>query len=347
MANDAGPEAKQWALAATAILTTLTRREPRHDLLGGAPKTPENEGSAKAILGNSWGIDGRDKLVSTLEWLGSGGHSQEFQKAVAALAQATPDQKQQDPRLAFANQFGAEIGNRGLLAWDLGRLLAVAGWGYLSGYCSEDEAWGAIFSAGVRLRGGYGSWDEYGKHYRYGALFWDATATAQIDPILAQLTSAPNSPWKTTAWSLDGAAAPAGGGFPAPPPAPGAPPGAAPGAPVQPGAPAAYSGVPVVAPPPGAPGAPATYSGVPVITAPPGGGPPPPYGMTPSPGGPGAPPGMGGAPGAKGKGMLIAAAAGGLIFLMLALGLVWHFVHRHEAAHDAPHGEEHGKHGKH
>jgi hypothetical protein len=349
MANDAGPEAKQWALAATAILTTLTRREPRHDLLGGTVKTPETEGTAKTILANSWGIDGRDKLISTLEWLGSGGHSQDYQKAAAAFAQASPDQKQQDPKLAFVNQFGTEIGNRGLLAWDLGRLLAVAGWGYLAGYCTEEEAWGAIFSGGVRLRGAYTSWDEYGKHYRFGALFWDATATAQIDPILAQLESAPNSPWRMTAWQLDGAPAPVaavggygappagGGGFP--PPAGGAP-GAAPG-----GTLGSAPGVPVIAPPPGSPGGPTAYGGVPVITAPPGGAPPPPYGMAPIPG---SPVGPGGAPGGNKTTMLMVAAAGGLVVFLLLVAVVWHFAHRHEGpAHETPHGEEHGRHGRH
>jgi hypothetical protein len=359
MANDAGPEAKQWALAATAVLTTLTRREPRYDLLGGAPKTPDPEATSKTILANSWNIDGRDKLISTLEWLGGGGHSQDYAKAAAAFAQATPDQKQQDPKLAVVNQLGTEIGNRGLLAWDLGRLLAVAGWGYLAGYCSEDEAWGAIFSAGVRLRGTYGSWEEYGKHYRFGALFWDATATAQIDPILAQLSSAPTSPWRTVAWSLDGAAAaapmaggygappgaaPGGGGFPAPA---GASPGVVGGAPggVMGGAPAPI-GPPGAPPPPGSPGAPTSYSGVPVINAPPGGGPPPPYGMSPSPGGMTGP---GAAAAGKGKMMLIVGAGGGVVFLLLAIMLVWHFAHRHEApAHEGPaHGEEHGRHGRH
>jgi hypothetical protein len=351
MANDAGPEAKQWALAATAILTALTRREPRHDLLGGAVKTADAEGATKALLANSWGIDGRDKLISTLEWLGGGGHSQDYQKAAAAFAQASPDQKAQDPKLAFVNQYGAAIGNRGLAAWDLGRLLAVAGWGYLAGYCSEDEAWGAIFSSGVRLRGTYGSWDEYATHYRFGALFWDASATAQLDPILAQLGSAPNSPWRATPWSLHGAAVPAtvasvpspgargGGGFPAP--VGGPPPAAA-----APGAPS-YGGVPVVAPPPGAPGAPTSYSGVPVIAPMPGGAPPP-YGMMPSPGRPGMPLGAPGASAAgnKKKLVLLLGAAGALVFFVLAFAVVWHFTHRHEAAHETPHGEAHGRHGK-
>jgi len=339
MANDAGPEAKQWGLAATAILTTLTRREPRHDLLGGAPKSPESEANAKTMLASSWNVDGRDKLVSTLEWLGGGGHSQEYQKAAAAFPQAPPQAQQQDPRLALVGQFGAEIGNRGLLAWDLGRMLALAGWGYLAGYCSEDEAWGAIFSAGIRLRGTYASWEEYGKHYRFGAMFTDPNSAQQIDAIVGQLVSAPNSPWRAVAWRLDGppvapayGAPPGGGGFPAPAG------GTAPSAGAAP-APAVSGGVPVVAPPPGSPGAPTSYGGVPVIAPPPGGAAPPPGALV----------GPGGAPGGNKKAMLFAIAGGGFFLLLVLIGLIWHFTHRasHEPPREPASHEEHGRHGRH
>jgi hypothetical protein len=45
---------------------------------------------------------------------------------------------------------------------------------------------------------------------------------------------------------------------------------------------------------------------------------------------------------------LILGAAGGFVFLLIAIGLVWHFTHRHEGPppHETPHGEEHGRHGK-
>jgi hypothetical protein len=300
---------------------------------------------AKTILGNSWGVDGRDKLVSTLDWLGSGGHSAEYQKAAAAFAQAPPQQRQQDPGLGFVNQYNVEIGNRGLLAWDLGRLIAVAGWGYLAGYCSEEEAWGASFSAGARLRSTYGSWEEYAKHYRLGALFADASTVAQVDGALAQLSSAPDSPWRVVAWSLDGPSALAATA-PGLPGASGVP---VVGAPGGAAAPAAYGGVPVVAPPPGQAGAPASYGGVPVIAPPPGGAP----GLAPIPGDP-----TGGGPGGGGKkGLIIGAAVGGVVILGIIIALLVHHhnsakEHEHEHEHNAPpppaqHEKKEEKKGKH
>ncbi len=328
MSNPTPPAPQQWALAATAILTNMTRRAPRHDCLGGAPQGPDSQATAKTILLNSWGIESRQKLESTLEWLSTGGHSSDYQKAAAAFGQAPPQQRQGDPKLAFVGQYGAQIANRGLLAWDLGRLFAVAGWGYLAGFCNDVEAWGLILPAADRLRSTYASWDEYAQHYRLGCLFWSADAVGTIDPILAQLTSAPDSPWKMVPWRLDGnanvGAAPYGapaayGGAPATAPQAGpgasppagaygaAPPGASPPAGASPygAAPAvgAYGGVPVIAPPPGPPaGAPGALS--PYGAAPAGGAygaAPAAYGgvpvISPSPAG-AAPPGMyGGAAG--------------------------------------------------
>jgi len=360
MANQTAPSPQQWALAATAILTTMTRRAPRHDLLGGgSPQEPDAQSTAKTILQNSWGIESRQKLESTLEWLSTGGHSADYQSAATAFGQAQPQQRQADPKLAFVGQYGAQIGNRGLLAWDLGRLFAVAGWGYLAGFCSDVEAWGLILPAADRLRSAYTSWDEYGQHYRLGCLFWSAGAVAQVDHILGQLRSAPDSPWRVVPWKLDAnpnvgavpyGAAPVAGAV-APAPGAGAPVGASPygaapaggygAAPV----PGAYGNVPVVAPPPG--GAPApygvtppvgaapygaappvgAYGGVPVVAPPPGGALPPP-GLSPyggAPGGPGAP--YGGAPiihpspgGAGGLGGPAVAKKKTLLFVGLGVG---------------------------
>ncbi len=248
MATQTPPAPQRWALAATAILTTMTRRAPRHDCLGGAPVGPDSQGTSKTILLDSWGIESRQMLESTLGWLGAVGHSADYRNAAAAFGQASPPQRQADPKLAFVGQYGTHIGDRGLLAWDLGRLLAVAGWGYLAGFCSDVEAWGLILPAAERLRSAYTSWDEYGQHYRLGCLFWNANAVAQMDSVLAQLRSAPDSPWRTVPWRLEGT--------------------------LDVGS-VAYGGVPVIAPPAGGtppPAGLAPYAGTPIIHPLPGGG---------------------------------------------------------------------------
>jgi hypothetical protein len=342
MANLSTPigPANQWALAATAILTVATRRVPRYDCLGGAPPGPDEEKTAKTILANSWGIESREKLESMLEWLSTAGHSADYHKAAAAFQQSPPPQQQGNPQLAFVGQYGAQLGQRGLLAWDLGRLLAVAGWGFLAGYCKEFEAWGVILPAADRIRNAYASWDEYGQHYRLGALFAMPAAAGQIEQILAQLRAAPDSPWRSVPWKLGD---PSVGAAPAPglAYAPGPPPGAAPYGTPPPGA--AY-GAPGMAPqgtpmaPPGVP-----YGGAPMAPtgAPYGGAPMAPMGA-PYGGAPMAPTGGG----SKSKTMLVVGlAAGGLVVLGIVVGVILHFTggHEHEHAREEP-GKTHQHH---
>src|SRR6202000_2382930 len=104
-----------------AILTTLTRRAPRHDLLGGTEKSPESTTTTRTVLANSWGVRDAESLRKTLTWLRQEGHR--------VGHRASPDDG---------------LGPQGLLAWDLARLVAVAGWGYVADYISEEEAWAAI-----------------------------------------------------------------------------------------------------------------------------------------------------------------------------------------------------------
>jgi hypothetical protein len=343
MANQSTPigPANQWALAATAILNVTTRRAPRYDCLGGAPPSADEAQTAKTLLANSWGIPSREKLEAMIEWLATSGHSAEYQKAAAAFPQTPPPQQQADPRLAFVGQYGAQVGPRGLLAWDLARLLSIAGWGFLAGYCNEVEAWGVMLPAADRLRNAYASWDEYGQHYKLGAMFAMPDAAAQIDQVLAQLRAAPDSPWKSVPWALSAnpnvSAAPYGA-----PGAPGASPGASPygvaptlavGAAPPQGAGAGtapYGGAPM------APTGPAPYGGAPMAptAAPYGGAPMAPTGGAPYGGAPMAP--MGGAPGKKKTGLIIGIAAGGLVVVGILFGVVWHFTHEHESPHSVP-----------
>ena len=66
--------AQLWMAATCAILTTLTRRAPRHDLLGGTEKSPESTATTRTILANSWDVQNAESLRSTLAWLRDVGH---------------------------------------------------------------------------------------------------------------------------------------------------------------------------------------------------------------------------------------------------------------------------------
>jgi hypothetical protein len=165
--------AQRWMNGCAAILTVMTRRVPRHDCLGGAPKNPESTATTKKILENSWDIESREKLVETLGWLRDSGHR----------AEGAP------------------------LAWDLVRLVAVAGWGYVADLISEDEAWGFITPAAKQLQGTYASWEQLGKTYVEGTSWWKEEAGPDCQKIYDKLVNDPQSPWRSVpwGWNLDAA----------------------------------------------------------------------------------------------------------------------------------------------
>ncbi len=224
MASQSTPmaPANLWALAASAILSTTdsfgdplpggvsSRRVPRYDCLGGATPSPEEMETAKNVLNLTWNVPSRENLAPMIQRLTSEGLSAEYRKAAARLQQSP--ETRADRQLAFVSQYGAALGTRALLAYDLARLLSIAGWGFLAGYCNEAEAWATILPAADRLRDAYASWEEYGQNYKLGALFAIETdsldvvvpnAAAHIDQVLAHLRSAPDSPWTRTPWRLD------------------------------------------------------------------------------------------------------------------------------------------------
>ena len=172
--------------ATCAILTTLTRRAPRHDQLGGTVKTPESTQITRTILANSWDVQNPESLRTTLAWLRDQGHRSGHQ--------SSPNDG---------------LGPRGLLAWDLGRLVAVAGWGYVADYISEQEAWSFIVPAAAQLQQAYQSWEDYGQAYVKGAYAFDANAGADCDPKYQMLITDSQSPWRTVPWNTALGAVPA------------------------------------------------------------------------------------------------------------------------------------------
>jgi hypothetical protein len=92
---------------------------------------------------------------------------------------ALPGQEDQSPdRFPFVRAFAPVTGSRGLLAWDLSRLIFLARDGYALGYIDENEAWKWIDSAAVVLRESYSSWHDLGSQFLVGRMFWGGVADA-------------------------------------------------------------------------------------------------------------------------------------------------------------------------
>ncbi len=200
---------KRWALALGGVLTAMNGDS--HDTLAGIPEAPDTADALEARMG-MWGINDRQDLVETLDWLAAEGDRKEFAEISAALAQATPEQveairaqykgnAQALAKIDLVLKHGAACGEKSIVAWDVGRYVSLCRWGYARGYLEEDEAWGRIMPVAQAAQGSFGSWSEYGKNYAIGRTYWsgDPKTEADVLRISKQLRSS-TGPWGKIAW---------------------------------------------------------------------------------------------------------------------------------------------------
>jgi hypothetical protein len=204
---------RQWALALGGLLTH--RNGQSLSLLGGVPRTPEAGADLSKILARDWGASNRDELLAALEFLMGGGHRKEFND-ICALAndvtgRLTPgaalddlvDDEDTLRKVKFAIRHRQRVGARSLLAWDVNRVVVVAGWGFVTGMISEDEAWSYIMPMAYAAQQTYASWEEYGQHHLLGREYWAGSWEGRFARGYRSLLDDPSSPWRTLAWRSD------------------------------------------------------------------------------------------------------------------------------------------------
>lgn len=184
--------------------------------LGGKYASPSHRRWARGVLDESWGIKDKASLLDRIKWLHEKGHSSEYFEWKKKW-HAEPASRESDLRLIHVGVFQAEIGDKGLVAWDQSRCINVAGWGFLAGYITEEEAWDHIIPAAQKIQKAYGSWAEYGRGYMVGTAFWSAPAAEKNGQASDALLADPNSPWSRIPWNTplgagSSAAAASGGG---------------------------------------------------------------------------------------------------------------------------------------
>lgn len=187
--------AQRFALAVNAILAQLNSEDVY--VLGGSAPPEEWAGMVRAALARWWEVKDAASCRETLRWLAEEGHSAELERALTpGLGDGA------EPPGPEAVQLARQVGGRALIAWDAGRTVNVAGWGFVAGYLGEREAWQHVVNAAAIAQRVYGSWEEFGRHYLLGKEHWshddDGTAEAIQD-----LRTEPGSPWACIPWSTE------------------------------------------------------------------------------------------------------------------------------------------------
>jgi predicted RNA-binding Zn-ribbon protein involved in translation (DUF1610 family) len=193
------PQNQLWALALAAVITELDHAH--HDGIGGWGEGPKTRTWCKDRLKEFYGIESPVDLQKSASYFFQQGHTAESRETLASLAE---DPRGDDVRQALVRENRGEIKNRGVLAWDSARVVAVMGWAAWAGYVGEIEAWQVMLTAAARIQKTYDSWESYAKGYELGRLYW-AEGKAHPPTALAieKLLSDGASPWKTLPWNLD------------------------------------------------------------------------------------------------------------------------------------------------
>jgi hypothetical protein len=205
--------ARHWALATAGLLTRYNEHELT--VLGGGPPTPEAVADRLQALKRDWEAGTRQELLDKLQWLAREGHRKVFNDTCVLDVQTTATLEPWDTiekaikdeevvfRIHFTRKHRERIAHRSLLAWDAGRLVTIAGWGYLTQLISEDEAWSFILPMAQAVQRTYASWDEIGKHYMLGREFWSGEWDGELARCHLALLEEASSPWRALPWGLD------------------------------------------------------------------------------------------------------------------------------------------------
>jgi tetratricopeptide (TPR) repeat protein len=192
--------AQQWVVAVHGTLTCMNSGSFAY--LGMWPLHHAGRENAAGRLGGWWTVRSRAEAMDRLRWLARKGHGADYDvyaRFEDDIASSYPDDEGVQAKINFVRQHRTEIGETALLAWDYGRLVAVAGWSWLAGYLSETEAWEWSFRAARAIQSSYGSWQEFGRHYLLGRLFGmgdEGGARKACEWLLSN----DNSPWRRLPW---------------------------------------------------------------------------------------------------------------------------------------------------
>jgi hypothetical protein len=175
------------------------------------------------MLKRDWSIEGDEKLVSTLNWLGAEGHrrpngmmmrrySALWRPAIAARREELREAGQEDPAAleelwsldaVQANTDGIRGGV--LIGFDAARAVMLARAGWLVGWLAEPVLWDYILDVARDVQHRFTSWAEYAADYRLSRNVWRASNIRDdFDAITDRLLSDARSPWRRLPWQVPG-----------------------------------------------------------------------------------------------------------------------------------------------
>ena len=207
---------ERFCIALSGIISTVN--DHKLDELDVEERVPLFVQQITSLIGNSWGISGREDLIETLLYLSRAGYRARF----AAYAEAASpeelfgdDMAEEDREgivrgHAFVQHFKDKYGADFLLGWDIGRAAMITRWGYFAGWLTQAEAEQLLSDMGQVAANGLSGWREFARSYLFGGAFWkEVCAAYDVKSYLDTLTDAagkllsdgPEGAWTHTPWA--------------------------------------------------------------------------------------------------------------------------------------------------
>jgi hypothetical protein len=211
-----------WAIALTGIMTEVNKNS--HHTLNFSELNERNKNSWLETLRRDWGINNREELLQTLAKMEHNGHASALKSTQQIIRETMTEENgsfniidvykkyqlnsKQYNYLKFTIMNWNIFNNRSILAWDLGRNIALCRWGYDVGFLTEEEAWDKIMYYAKMIQPLYKSWEEYGYDYYMGRVFWssgfgdDMAYLLRTHQIYQKLIGG-SGHWHNREWNID------------------------------------------------------------------------------------------------------------------------------------------------
>ncbi len=183
---------------------------------GAQPKRLRN------LLRKWWEINNNNEAMETLHWLSEDGHRAFYNKIFPIISQESgvdwettlktsfQDEDQLKavqfirnlaetmPDLMQKDKIDAKSFDKGILAWDMGRLVIISRMCYDLQFISKDEAWNFINIAFNECQMNFKNWKELADSYIIGRAMWSGKdmALEGIKDIARNLLIDEKSPWQ-------------------------------------------------------------------------------------------------------------------------------------------------------
>ena len=132
----------------------------------------EKRDRVKTLFEWGWGEFTYENAKNMAEECLSNGYNEKFKEYCSVGASSELTSKYTDFQLMMLEEMKQKYPKKGMLAWDLVRVLSIVGGAYMGGIMQYEEAVRIAFTASKLLQENFSSWDDMVGSYTLGYQFW-------------------------------------------------------------------------------------------------------------------------------------------------------------------------------